>query len=174
MTEPRLRTITQNATLDNLSDGDYRDIYDELRAGVSLAAFVDMIASVYSRAQWSKYERGETTLNRTMRDELRVAVDMDKLPPTVASAMSAVSPDAHVVQVGDGVPNQVVLRDSSGPQARIVMNGGVELASDRRVTEVTRARRRNISIPHDVFERVNRRRIEAGLSWSEFLEKINE
>ena len=96
--------ITRDATLDDLSAADYKDVYDELRGrdpvtgayAVSLDKFVTMVTSAYSKAQWSKYHNGEATLTRTMRNELRRAVGLAPLPPTVADATAAASPDAAV------------------------------------------------------------------------------
>ena len=61
MTEP-VTLVTRDATLDDLSTQDYRDIYDELREkddrngsyAVSLDKFVTLVSSQYSKAQWSK------------------------------------------------------------------------------------------------------------------------
>ena len=115
--------VTRDASLDNLSVADYRDIYDELRArdaatgayGVSLDKFVTLVTSAYSKAQWSKYHNGETALTRTMRNELRRAVGLPLLPPTVAEAAAAASPDAAVWQVGTGPAEHVIMVASPEP-----------------------------------------------------------
>jgi len=127
--------ITVDATLDDLSLSDYRDIYDEIRLRhpvtgayvVSLDKFVTMVSSAYSKAQWSKYHNGETTLTRTMRSELRVAVGLAPLPPTVAEATAAASPDAAVWQVGEGVPDHVIMVTAAHP-ITLHVNGAVSVA----------------------------------------------
>ena len=153
--------VTRDASLDDLSVADYRDIYDELRArdaaagtyGVSLDKFVTLVTSAYSKAQWSKYHNGETALTRTMRNELRRAVGLPLLPPTVADATAAASPDAAVWQVGIGPAEHVIMVASPEPLT-LHVNGAVSAASDAAampclpaVTPVTQARRRARKAP---------------------------
>lgn len=139
--------VTKDATLDDLSASDYRDIYTELRRlgmepkeRISFDRFIAMINSQYSKAQWAKYDSGETSLNRTMRSELRVATGLPPLPPTVAEATAQASPDAAVWSVGDGVPEHVIM--VSDTPVVLYVNGTVStVAPTPPVTEVTRARR---------------------------------
>lgn len=139
--------VTKDATLDDLSASDYRDIYTELRRldmepkeRISFDRFIAMIGSQYSKAQWAKYDSGETSLNRTMRSELRVATGLPPLPPTVAEATAQASPDASVWNVGDGVPEHVIMVSDS--PVTLYVNGSVQtVAPESHVTEVTRARR---------------------------------
>lgn len=148
--------LTRDATLDDLSAADYRDIYDEVRLRdpvtgaytVSLDKFVTLVTSAYSKAQWSKYHNGETTLTRTMRNELRVAVGLPPLPPTVAEATAAASPDAAVWQVGRGPAEHVIMVTTPEPLT-LHVNGAVSVASETAamptlplVTPVTSARKR--------------------------------
>ena len=71
---PPVTIITTNASsADTLADGDYRDIYDELRQKCPLRQFAETIHSAVSFAWWNKYERGEAVLNRERRNELRTA-----------------------------------------------------------------------------------------------------
>jgi hypothetical protein len=133
MTQP-VTCITKDATLDDLSTADYRDMYDELRLlnpvtgvyTVSLDKFVTLVSSQYSKAQWSKYHNGETTLTRTMRNELRRCVGLKVLPPTVAEATATASPDAAVWQVGDGAAETVILVTSTEPMT-LHVNGAVSV-----------------------------------------------
>lgn len=132
--------VTKDATLDDLSTGDYRDIYDELKAGRSFGAVVTLLDSQYSRAQWAKYDAGETPLNRIMRNELRVAMGKPPLPLTIAEATAQASPDAAVWSVGEGVPEHVIMVGDT--PVTLHVNGVVStVAPDSHVTEVTRARR---------------------------------
>lgn len=122
MTNPIL--LTRDATLDDMSASDYRDMYDEVRGkGVvadreylhSLDQFIVMVRSEYSKGHWSRYHRGELVLTRTMRNELRRAMGQKLLPPTVAEATAAASPDAAVWQVGEGVPDIVIMLPHGDP-----------------------------------------------------------
>lgn len=139
--------VTKDATLDDLSVQDYRDIYVELRRldmepkeRLSYADFIDLIHSQYSKAQWAKYDSGETSLNRTMRSELRVAMGKPPLPLTIAEATAQASPDAAVWSVGDGVPEHVIM--VSDTPVTLYVNGTVQTVAPKcDVTEVTRARR---------------------------------
>ena len=178
--------ITRDATLDDLSTQDYRDIYDELRerdeaAGtyaVSLDKFVTLVTSSYSKAQWSKYHNGETTLTRTMRNELRLCVGLKPLPPTVAEATSTASPDAAVWQVGNGPAEHVIMVTTQEPMT-LHVNGAVSVVGtepqsqrDGVVTAVTRTK------PPEPYrtrptatEAQNRRRAALGVKWAQIIER---
>lgn len=165
--------VTRNAYTDDLTDDDYRDIYAELREQHALRQFVTMIASGYSIAWWSKFEHGEVELTRPARNELRCAVGLDALPVTVGEAVALADPDAVVYRVGTERPGVVIL---AAHQAPIVMrlNGALTVGEDmppnRRVTEVTRARRRKtVSILPAIWAALNQARQSAGLTWDEYL-----
>ena len=104
-------TVTARAaSADELTAADYRDIYDELRHKMSLPQFVELLGSSYSIAWWSKYERGETAqLTRTARQELRRAVGLAPLPPTVAEAVASADPDATVYLVGATPADRLIM-----------------------------------------------------------------
>ncbi len=142
--------VTKDATLDDLSTQDYRDIYHELcrlspdgkrtKDSLSLGDLVILLQSQYSRAMWHQYEKHERQLNRAMRNELRGAMGMPLLPPTVAEAAAQASPDAAVWSVGDGVPEHVIM--VSDTPVTLYVNGSVSTVAPKcDVTEVTRARR---------------------------------
>ncbi len=180
--------VTKDATLDDLSAQDYRDIYVELRRldmepkeRLSYADLIDLIHSQYSKAQWAKYDSGETSLNRTMRSELRVAMGKPPLPPTVAEATAQASPDAAVWSVGVGVPEHVIM--VSDTPVTLYVNGSVStVAPDSHVTEVTRPPRNRMRyvrpcVPFSHAERLERLEmvswldvIEAGLQQYERME----
>lgn len=125
MTTTPVTLVTKDATLDTLSAGDYRDIFIELRQNLSLDKLIAVMSSQYSKATWSKYERGEMELNRTMRSELRRAVNLPALPETVTEAVSSrTSPDASVWMVGDGTA-QAVLLVGAHDALTLHVNGGV-------------------------------------------------
>lgn len=154
MSEIPVTTVTRNASVDDLTDADYRDIYDEVRQldpdtgnyAISLDKFVSLAHSIYSKALWSKYHNGGIELNRTMRSELRSAVGLDPLPATIAEATTAhLDPNAEVVAVGEGTGNRCII--IAEPQPLLISVNGVITAqhaptphSDR-VTTVTRQRR---------------------------------
>ena len=118
--------ITQDATLDDLSAQDYADIFAEIRERMSLDKFCALVNSQYSKAQWSKYEHGGIAPTRQMRNELRRAVGKPELPPTVAEATAQASPDAAVWQVGEGVPEHVIMVASA--PVTLSVNGSVQVA----------------------------------------------
>jgi len=185
MTNDAVTLVTRDATLDDLSASDYRDIYDELRqrdpeAGtyaVSLDKFVTLVTSAYSKAQWSKYHNGEATLTRTMRNELRRCVGLKLLPPTVAEATAAASPDAAVWQVGEGAAEHVIMVTTTAPLL-LHVNGAVSLADvapamppSVDVTPVTRTQRARRHYARPVAtEAQNGRREALGVKWADVLE----
>lgn len=187
MNQPSIRQLTINAATDNLGPEDYRDIYNELRRqdpeepgryAISLDAFIQAIGSQYSKAAWSKYHRAQLDLNRTMRNELRQAVGLAALPPTVQDAMAHLDPNAEVIQVGDDQPRRAVLIGHPEP-ILLYINGGVQVDEPRaakkgHVTAVTRPRRGRIAVPMDLYRRLNQRRKQAGLTWSELIARLED
>jgi len=185
MTEP-VTLVTRDATLDDLSTQDYRDIYDELREkddrngsyAVSLDKFVTLVSSQYSKAQWSKYHNGETTLTRAMRNELRRCVGLKPLPPTVAEATATASPDAAVWSIGDGPAEHVILVTTQEP-ITLRVNGAVSVAStepqsqqNAPVTAVTRTKQPEpYRTRPTATEAQNRRRVALGVKWATIIER---
>ena len=177
--------ITRDATLDDLSAADYKDVYDELRGrdpvtgayAVSLDKFVTIVTSAYSKAQWSKYHNGEVTLTRQMRNELRRAVGLTPLPLTVAEATAAASPDAAVWQIGQGPAEHVIMVTTPDP-ITLHVNGAVsvvgadaELPASAHVTGVTRKEtpRRYYARPV-ATEAQNNRRLALSVGWREIID----
>src|SRR3990167_8538710 len=101
-----IRTITINASRDDLTEQDYRDIFEEFREKYSLRAFVELAKSGYSIAYWSKYERGEFELTRQAKNEMRRAVGLPALPLTVAESVADVDAGAGVIEIGAGPKNR--------------------------------------------------------------------
>ena len=149
-----ITTITRNAGADDLSDSDYRDIYDEIRQldpvtgryAVSLDKFVEMIGSAYSKALWSKYHNGQADPNRVMRSELRASVGLAPLPPTVVDAAAAhLDANAEVVAIGDGPGHRCLIIAEAQPLL-IGVNGTITAMAAATpnhddVTGVTRQRK---------------------------------
>jgi len=98
---------------DPLSESDYRDIFAELRQQISLDKLVALVGSEYSKAQWSKYERGQAPLTVAMRNELRAAVGMNQLPPSVQSALSDIDPNGTVYKAGKTAPDAAFMWSTS-------------------------------------------------------------
>ena len=175
-----IATVTRDAGADDLTDEDYREIYDELRGQHSLRAFVEIVASRYSFAWWSKYERGDAELTRDARTELRRAVGLPLLPPTIEQATAGVDPNAVVYRVGHERLTRVVL--IGHPRALTIhLNGSIEatednagdsagLPPDSHVTEVTRRnRRQTISVDPELHRQLNAARLAAGVTWAAFV-----
>jgi hypothetical protein len=171
--------LTKDATLDDLSAGDYRDIYIELRRlrmepkdRLSYDRFIAMVGSTTSKAYWAQYDAGLVTLNRKMRNDLRRGCGIDELPPTVTEAVGAASPDAAVWQVGEGVPETVIMVGAE--PVTLYVNGGVsEVVENAHVTQLqgaTRTRKHNtrVWIPETQNDRFMRLRDGLGeLTWRE-------
>lgn len=124
MTTIPVTTITVNASRDNLTEDVYRDIYTELREKYSLRDFVALAESTVSIAQWSRYEKGQWTLTRQARQDLRRAVGLPLLPLTILESVQDVDPDAEVYAIGDKPKNRVFLA-SKGDNLSISVNGVV-------------------------------------------------
>jgi hypothetical protein len=170
--------LTQNASRDSLSDQDYRDIYQEVRGyddttgayRVSLDNFVTQIGSQFSKALWSKYHNGHAELNRTMRNELRAAVGLDRLPLTLGEAVAGVDPDARVVQIGDRQPDQVLLIGAPGP-LRITVNGEVRAEQAAALGAAPRPARAGRRLVRPVASsQQDERRQALGRSWGEIID----
>jgi hypothetical protein len=174
--------VTKDATLDDLSDGDYREIYEELcrlspegkrtKDSLSFDKFMASIGSHFSKALWAKYENGEVRLNRAQRNELRAAMNLPLLPPTVADATAQASPDAAVWSVGDGVPEHVIM--VSDTPVTLHVNGAVStVAQTSNVTGVTRGKfqRKRYVRPCVPFEYAERLAGLVGVSWQDVFER---
>jgi hypothetical protein len=177
-----------SAAADDLTPTDYRQIYDELRQQRSLRQFVQLLASTYSIAWWSKYERDELRLTRAARNELRRAVNLPDLPPTVPELLAdpaVVSPAAAVYRLdprhsradGNPVPASCVLLLADQPtDITIHLNSNISIVaqpSDRMVTEVTRtthpAPRKTYHLCPATSKRFNTARQDAGYTVDEFV-----
>lgn len=169
--------ITRDATLDDLSLSDYVDMVQELRGTLSLEKLIAVLGSQYSKPLWDRVAKGEAAPNRNQRNELRRYYGMPLLPPTVAEATAAASPDAAVWQVGDGPADSVIMVTGTEPLT-LHVNGAVSVASgdagmpqDAHVTEVTRkgAQRRHYARP-TATEAQNNRRLALGAQWREIID----
>ena len=171
--------VTRSAAIDSLTDDDYRDIYDELRLQHSLRQFVEITSTQYSIAWWSKFERHDADLTRPAKNDLRRAVGLPALPPTVQEATAGVDPNAVVYQVGEDRPNRVILIGHHHP-LRMTLNGILDVSEENaeappgsHVTGVTRRPpRRSVSLRPELWQSLNEARVAAGASWEEFLQPL--
>ena len=174
--------ITRDATLDNLSAQDYRDIWQELHADRSLRDVIAAMQSQLSPARWSQYdkrEKGKDTPSRQMRNDLRRAVGLPLLPPTVAEATAQASPDASVWHIGtlEGRPPDTVIMVAADSEIWVHVNGTVEVTQppprSMPVTQVTNgkvARKRYIRpcVPESYAERLQG--LGDGFTWADVIE----
>lgn len=109
-----MQLITQNATQDEYTPEQYREMFDELRqtAG-SMRKLAELLQSQFSHAYWNKYAHGEIELNREMRQELRFVLRLPALPPTISEAVAIASPDAEVWWDGSEKPTTITMRDGA-------------------------------------------------------------
>ncbi len=180
MPDPTVTLVTTRAqSADDLTDQDYRDIYSEIRSRMSLRAFVAIVHSRYTIGYWSKWENSPAlVLTRQARNELRAAVALPVLPPTVADTLQTVDPDAAVYQVGSACPDRLIMVGVDVPAVTLHLNGSLTTVSDgepapgcivspatpRRSRPPTRA----VRFSPATFDRLATLRRDAGLSWDEF------
>ena len=165
--------VTRDATLDDLSLTDYRDMVQELRGSLSLEKLIAELGSQYSKPLWAKVEKGETAPNRNQRNELRRYYKMPPLPPTVAEATATASPDAAVWQVGDGPADHVIMVTTHEP-ITLHVNGAVSVADVRpnaHVTAVTRTGRTRTHYARPTATAAqDARRAALGAKWQTIIE----
>ena len=153
---------TANATqFQDESDEEYRIIYQELRKTLTLRKFVEYIGSSMSHATWDKYDKDPKMLTRRMRQELRRAVKLPPLPPTVQEAISDVDADATVA----------VLDETAG-DLNLVVLGNLEDERWLRLISIPNrpARVRGKMARPVADERQIERRAALDVSWREVLE----
>ncbi len=104
-----METLTKNAGIDNLTDQDYMDILEELLQTHTLRELVVVLQSQYSFGHWASMRKGERAILRPAKNELRVAMKLPPLPPTITEAMAVVDENAEVYRTGQETPNRVHL-----------------------------------------------------------------
>lgn len=120
-----VQLVTQNATLDDLSLGDYRDMFEEVRGRTAAGALIksygdpswDAKTIENYRQYFFRYEKGELKVpNRGMRNILRRANGKPPLPLTIADAVSAdTQPDSPVWKVGTGITERLIMLAGTEP-----------------------------------------------------------
>lgn len=187
-----VQLITQDGALDALSPDTYREIYDELRQydlvgdkyGVSLDKFVETLgAGGPTKAEWSRYHRGERELSREMRNILRRAAGLPQLSLSLGEAMAAhADPNARVYKVGAEELALRVILLATDEALTVHANGSVALVPDTRLQEPAPAAaaqrpvqrrtapRMHVSMPAPLYGRANALRLYLGLSWTQVID----
>jgi len=186
-TPPAVTLVTAFAATADLSDGEYRAIYDRLADGRSLRNIELALHSGVSYAWWGKYASGEKTLDLDRKNELRVWAGLPPIPPTPAAAVAAAAhPDAAVYYVGTTVGTQIATRvvmiGADVPAVNLRLNGNCTVVDSPalpytpHVTGVTGHSRprstKSLSVRRETWQRLNSRRVTLGLTWDEFLCQI--
>jgi hypothetical protein len=130
-----VRKLTENATQDDLAQADYWEIYQRLRGDLSLSKFAEKMGEYPSKAEWSRWDRGEVEARRGIRNALRKADGRDLLPDTVAEVITQhAHPDSKVFFLGDNEVADVVL-----------LVGDISLWNDAEVSTTTEGE--NVAVP---------------------------
>jgi hypothetical protein len=127
LTSSVVRKLTGNAaSFDELAQADYWEMYQRLRSKYpSLSKFAEAMGEYPSKAEWSRWDRGEIEARRSIRNALRAADGLPLLPPTISEVMDQhCDPDAPVFFLGDdnGAKAEAVLLVASVSAARITMD----------------------------------------------------
>lgn len=191
-------TVTRNATMDDLSIAQYREIFEELRNDGSLKArvaaatgktpnpdqplsydnWIVATGSKFSKALWQKYATGELDApNREMRNELRALVNLPLLPPTIAEAISVASPDAEVLRIGHEIPDRLIMVGVPEETSLMIHANGtvtamIEAEKETRNRSYTPPAVGRIKVKRELFDKLNNRRVALGLSWEELMSKL--
>lgn len=136
--------ITKNASQDTLTAQDYREIFEELRQHHSLRAFVELAKSSISIAWWSRYERGEAPITRPACSDLRRAVGLPALFPTILESVADVDPDAEVIEIGESSEPVKRLLKLRTTQSLFISANGVVSARTVACTGRTKAIRKRL------------------------------
>ena len=179
-----LEIRTANATLDEISDEDYRAMFEEISQGRGmrevqryiLARAGDKLTDPVSHAAWDKYRKEPKSLTRRMKNELRLANGLDELPLTIEEAMEDVSADATVgvLEGTTGVLDQVVLGRSDDPRWQVLVGRNLEagdgiIVRDEGAEERRHRVRKKVVRPYVQYE-TDERREKLGVSWSDVIE----
>lgn len=122
--QPSITLLTALAEASDLSDAEYRAIYQRVAAGRSLRQIAQALESAVSHTWWSRYSNGDVALDRARKDELRRWTGLPDLPPAVAEAVAdAVHPDAAVYRIGAQIASRVLLIGADVPAIDLRVNG---------------------------------------------------
>jgi hypothetical protein len=140
--QPAVALVTALAEASDISDAEYRQIYQRLAAGRSLREIRQALGgdATVSIAWWGRYAdpANGVVLSRARKDELRAWASrnggpaLPPLPPTVAEAVAAgVHADAAVYRVGAEIVNRVVLVGADVPAVTLRLNGSVGVVAEQ-------------------------------------------
>lgn len=153
-------TINASQAVDDYSPEDYWNIYCELRNydpqtrtyGLTATQLIDRLQSKFDRAVWSNYQYSyeksmsdpnvRVRLTRAMKSELRAAIKVAPLVPTVQEAVSAADPDSEVLKIGSGIPQYVLMVGECPPLMIRVYNGDIRARPLEPHSGATQGRRR--------------------------------
>ena len=122
--QPAVTLVTAFSKTADLSDTEYRQIYDQVATGRSLRNIELALRSAVSFAWWGQYASGTKALDLDRKNELRVWAGLPELPPTPAAAVAAAAhPDAAVYRVGFEIASRVVLIGADVPAVNLRING---------------------------------------------------
>lgn len=181
--QPAVTLVTAFSQAADLTDAEYRAIYDRVADARSLRNIELALRSAVSFAWWGKYASGEKALDLDRKNELRIWAGLPELPPTPAAAVAAAAhPDAAVYQVGSQIATRVVLVGADVPAVNLRLNGNCTVVDspalpyNPHVTGVTghsrRSQRKSVHLSPKTWQRLNSRRLALGLTWDEFLAKL--
>jgi hypothetical protein len=167
-------TVKELKFHDELTSDQYMGIYLRARAEYkNFTALVVGLGTHYSRAYWSKYERGLIRLTRIAKNELRAYANMPELPMTLHDIAALFNDeDSSIFVVGTDTPNCAVIGNSTnGITFNIVVGGNSDSANvlAKEITGKEKDNRKHISIDEDSFNQLNLVRLSKGISWKQFL-----
>ena len=178
---PVTRVTTPETRQDNLTDEDYREIYQEVRTGKSLRQFLLLTRSSVSPSFWSQYEQGTKSLTTERKNELRRAVNLPELAPDPAQALSEVTEDVQIWRIGQGAANRILMITPETTEPFTVsINGAISINSgesaqnspEPNVTPVTRQSRTCVGIGGlrpETRSQLDAARRAQSLTWDAFL-----
>ena len=162
--------VTKVTTGRILTDEDYCEMYAELEGDGTPHTVVKRIGEPPSAAAWYKWRKGDGPLTANMQAKLRSAHGIT----TVMDACAMSSETATVYQVGEGVPDTVVMVALSEP-VTLRVNGSVSVVTDCHAIpsnssgDARKRIRRTYSRPC-ATEAQNSRKEALGVSWAEVID----
>jgi hypothetical protein len=106
-----VRKLTEDVvTVDNLEQADYWDLYQKERSKYrSLSQFAEAMGEYPSKAEWSRWDRGEIEARRPIRDALRRASGLPVVETVAEIVDKHTQSDSLVFFLGENDKASVVL-----------------------------------------------------------------
>lgn len=171
-------TLLRPAGGDHLTPADYRDIFDELRAGRTLRALVEAAGAPEGRiAYWSRYGRDlAMTPDLQARNELRRLVGLPELLPAAGDILAgAIAPDAAVYLAGPAngpAGRALLINQHAGDVAITWPANGEPSINTRRALSSTRPRRKTVNLTPATHARLLSQARAAGVTVQAFIERL--